>query len=314
MNVLHPPAVPIAAVERDTGLSKDTLRVWERRYGFPTPLRDENGERLYPYEQVERLRLLRRLTDQGLRPAKIIHASREELSRLLEDCQSARPPKNDTQSAQRIADFIALIKLHRLHELRAALQQALIREGLRGFVGGLLEPLNRAVGDAWVQGELGISEEHLYTEQVQNVLRSAINSHAGVAPPGQRPRVLLTTVPDELHALGLLMAEAILVSEGACCTSLGTQTPIADIASAAIDHSFDIVALSYSGAFPLRQALDTLQDLRRRLPAGIAIWAGGEALNPQRVKIPGVQALAGLDELPAAIAAWRRAQQALHSS
>ena len=32
----------IAAVERDTGLSKDTLRVWERRYGFPSPGRDAN--------------------------------------------------------------------------------------------------------------------------------------------------------------------------------------------------------------------------------------------------------------------------------
>jgi hypothetical protein len=25
----------IAQVERDTGLSKDPLRMWERRYGFP---------------------------------------------------------------------------------------------------------------------------------------------------------------------------------------------------------------------------------------------------------------------------------------
>jgi DNA-binding transcriptional regulator YiaG len=40
--------LPIAAVERDTGLSKDTLRVWERRYGFPQPARDGAGERLYP--------------------------------------------------------------------------------------------------------------------------------------------------------------------------------------------------------------------------------------------------------------------------
>ena len=305
MNDPHAHAVPIAAVERDTGLSKDTLRVWERRYGFPTPLRDENGERLYPHEQVERLRLLRRLTDQGLRPAKIIHASGEELSRLLESCQSARPQKNGAQDDGRIAEFIALIKLHRLPELRAALQQTLIREGLRGFVGGLVEPLNRAVGDAWVQGELEITEEHLYTEQLQNVLRSAINTHAGVAPHGQRPRVLLTTVPDELHALGLLMAEAILVSEGASCTSLGTQTPIGDIAGAASEHRFDVVALSYSGAFPMRQALETLQDLRQRLPAGIAIWAGGEAVNPQRVRIPGVQAIGSLDELPTAVAAWR---------
>ena len=48
----------ISAVERDTGLSKDTLRVWERRYGFPNPVRDALGERLYPVEQVERLRLI----------------------------------------------------------------------------------------------------------------------------------------------------------------------------------------------------------------------------------------------------------------
>ena len=43
----------IAAVERETGLSKDTLRVWERRYAFPRPARDSNGERIYPPEQVD---------------------------------------------------------------------------------------------------------------------------------------------------------------------------------------------------------------------------------------------------------------------
>ncbi|TXG94449.1 MAG: MerR family transcriptional regulator, partial [Rhodocyclaceae bacterium] len=62
----------IAAVERDTGLAKDTLRVWERRYGFPTPARDANGERLYPSAQVERLRLIKRLMDQGFRPGKLV--------------------------------------------------------------------------------------------------------------------------------------------------------------------------------------------------------------------------------------------------
>jgi len=37
------PGFTIAAVERDTGLSKDTLRVWERRYLFPVPGRDAHG-------------------------------------------------------------------------------------------------------------------------------------------------------------------------------------------------------------------------------------------------------------------------------
>ena len=31
----EPPLLSIAAVERETGLGKDTLRAWERRYGFP---------------------------------------------------------------------------------------------------------------------------------------------------------------------------------------------------------------------------------------------------------------------------------------
>ena len=49
----------IANVERETGLSKDLLRMWERRYGFPAPARDANGDRIYPADQVEKLRLLK---------------------------------------------------------------------------------------------------------------------------------------------------------------------------------------------------------------------------------------------------------------
>ena len=62
----------IADVERDTGLSKDTLRVWERRYGFPTPTRDAQGERQYDNEQLLRLRHIRRLIDAGHRPGRVV--------------------------------------------------------------------------------------------------------------------------------------------------------------------------------------------------------------------------------------------------
>mgnify|MGYP003347622001 CR=1 FL=1 len=68
----EPLTVSIAAVERDTGIGKDTLRIWERRYGFPTPGRDGFGERSYPLEQVEKLRVIKRLLDQGHRPGRIV--------------------------------------------------------------------------------------------------------------------------------------------------------------------------------------------------------------------------------------------------
>ena len=70
-----PAMAGISAVERDTGISKDKLRIWERRYGFPTPLRDDNGERVYPLAQVQRLRMIKRLMDAGHRPGRVVVAS-----------------------------------------------------------------------------------------------------------------------------------------------------------------------------------------------------------------------------------------------
>ena len=72
----------ISAVERETGLSKDVLRMWERRYGFPEPTRDDNAERQYPPEQVAKLRIIKRLMDTGMRPGKLMERSLAELNTL----------------------------------------------------------------------------------------------------------------------------------------------------------------------------------------------------------------------------------------
>lgn len=294
-------ASSIAAVERDTGISKDTLRVWERRYGFPVPERDASGDRLYPADQVEKLRLIRRLIDQGKRPAKIIGASSEALLAMIEVANTSR------QAAAADTSMLQYVRLHRGAELAAALRQALLKQGLQRFAAETVAPLNEAIGEAWMRGEIDVPEEHLYTEQVQNVLRGAIGAHAGV---GTRPRVLLTTFPDEEHVLGLLMVEATLVAEGACCLSLGTRTPLPDLRTAAIDGGFDVVGLSFSAAYPSRQAIDDLLQLRMALPATIAIWAGGEAVKGKEKRLPGIRIVSSLADSVNALTEWRAAHLA----
>ena len=291
----------IAAVERDTGISKDTLRVWERRYGFPAPNRDSNGERIYPQDQVDKLRLIRRLLDLGQRPSKIISSSSSELSTLLESHRAATDSGASGSTEQELMQYV---KLHRSSELLTGLHQALMKQGLQRFVVETIAPLNQAIGEAWVRGEIDIPEEHLYTEQVQNILRSAIGANA--ASRGT-PRVLLTTFPDEYHILGLLMAEATLVPEGASCLSLGTRTPLADIQSAAVGGKFDIVGLSFSVAYPARQAIDGLLELREALPKHITIWAGGGALKDKQRRLPGIRVIAGLGDTLTALQEWRSA-------
>lgn len=289
----------ITAVERDTGLSKDVLRMWERRYGFPTPERDAHGERLYSPEQVERLRLIKRLLDQGHRPGRLMQASAEELAGLAPRRAALAP----TTTPQGLEYLLDLIKQHDFGGLQQQLSQLLAREGLVRFVQDIIAPLNERVGNAWMHGEIHIFEEHLYTEQITRQLRQVI---AQLPAPQPRPRILLTTPPEEQHGMGLLMAEALFTLEGAHCIALGTQTPLIDIQRAAQAQAIDIVALSFSAAFPNRQVLPLLTQLRQLLPAEVALWAGGSAVRRHQPPA-GVALLPSFTAALTALAAWRQA-------
>ncbi|MBL8397255.1 MAG: MerR family transcriptional regulator [Candidatus Accumulibacter sp.] len=287
----------IAAVERDTGLSKDVLRVWERRYGFPSPERDANGERCYPTEQVERLCLIKRLMDQGHRPGKLLGLPVDALNQLTPRRHAAR---ERTPAQADLAELLALLRQHDAVGYQRALQQRLARQGLQRFVQDTVAPLTELVGVAWEEGRFEVFEEHLFTELTKRLLRQAIST----LPAGRGPRLLLTSVPNEEHVLGLLMVEALFVLEGVECIPLGTQMPLHDIARAAAAHAADIVALSFSVAFPPRQIPGLLQQLRQTLPAGIELWAGGG--GTVRLSPPaGVRLLPGFADALDALAEWR---------
>jgi DNA-binding transcriptional MerR regulator/methylmalonyl-CoA mutase cobalamin-binding subunit len=296
----------IAAVERDTGLSKDTLRVWERRYGFPNPGRDQFGERVYPIEQVDKLRLLRRLMDAGHRPGKVIHLPVEDLQQLAaETTGAAVQPQSMGEALAEHEDlqrYMGLVKAHDGEGLRRALSQAQLRLGLERFVNEVVAPLTRTIGEAWARGYIEVFEEHMYTESLQVVLRGAIGT---IPQPARQPRVLLTTIPLEPHGLGLLMAEAILALDGCRCVSLGVQTPVWDIVLAATAHRADVVALSFTGVVNQNQVLDSLTELREKLPRSVELWVGGNCPILQRRPPMGIQVLNDLHAIHPAIRRWR---------
>lgn len=293
-------ALPISAVERETGLSKDVLRKWEVRYGFPLPERDAAGERLYPAEQVARLRLIKRLLDAGMRPSRVVSQPVNALHELIE----RRQPQCKRDAAEDFeTSFLAALREHDVPVLRQMLNRVLHREGLQTFVQDRIAGLINLVGEAWARGDLDIYEEHLFSEIVQGLLRGIIDNLN--AAQGQ-PRILLTTLPGEPHGLGLLMVATLASLEGAYCVSLGTQTPVQDICNATRVREMDIVALSFSSTFPARRVMPALAELRQRLPTAMEIWAGGEGAVRSVKPGEGVRLLASLADLPAAIVGWRQ--------
>ena len=69
----------IGAVAKLTGLSDHTIRVWERRYAAVVAERAANGRREYTVEHVEKLGLLKRLTDAGIAISRIAGDDIDEL-------------------------------------------------------------------------------------------------------------------------------------------------------------------------------------------------------------------------------------------
>lgn len=302
--------LPIAAVERQTGLPKDTLRVWEKRYGFPQPLRDGSGDRLYPAEQVQQLKLIRRLLDAGMRPGKVVGLDGDALQSLLGQRSVAGGDLSRTNDASYappavLAPLLEAIGAHDPHALRHALGRAQLRMGLAPFVTDLVAPLAAAVGEAWVQGRFEVFEEHLFTEVITGVLRNAI---ASLTPPSgaHAPKVLLTTLPQELHGLGLLMVEALLALESCNCVSLGTQTPVGDVALAAAAHKADVVALSFSNVHNGATVLASLRELRAQLPPATALWVGGSCTALYQSTLDGITPIRHLSGLQPLVVQWRQ--------
>lgn len=296
-----PEGLSIAAVERDTGLGKDTLRAWERRYGFPSPARDATGERLYPAEQVARLRVIKRMIDLGHRPGKLMKLSIEELSGYASPVAGGGQAVPGHAVSEHLLTYLDMCKVERAEELRRALAQAVLRSGLRAFVQDVAAPLVRASGEYWEHGRFTVVEEHLFSELLQSVLRSGINA-VPRDQSGARPRILLTTFPQEIHGLGLLMAEAIFTLEGAQCVSLGVQTPIDQVARAAAH--FDVVALSFSTNLHSNRVRDGLAQLAASVPRHVEIWCGGSSPALRRFSMEGVSPIT-LEQVAGRLAAWR---------
>ncbi len=296
----------IAAVERDTGLGKDTLRVWERRYGFPIPRRDANDERSYPMAQVEKLRAIKRLMDHGHRPGRIVALTLQELQHMSESLMGAPTPVGMGHAARKAeaAHYVGLLRSHDTEGLRQQLKQALANQGLKQFVAHVVAPLTAAVGDAWMRGELQVFEEHTYSTCISALLRQAID-HLTETSTLATPRVLLTTFPQEAHGLGLLMAESMLALQGARSVSLGTQTPVADIVKASQAHDIQVVALSFSVSMKPKHVVGGLSELRQLLPASVEIWVGGNNPALKRCAQSGLVVLGGLDHITAQVHRWR---------
>ena len=285
---------PMGAVTRRTGIGEHTLRAWERRFGFPKPVRLASGHRRFSGDQVQHLLLIAKALESGYRAGDIVPLPLPELELLLQS-SGVFGPTGATGSAEDVMllAFDACKRFDR-EALAALLHSEAAVLGLPRFLRERVAPLLDEVGDAWGRGEIEIRHEHFFSEVLEDELRSLrapLESATGGRP------VVIASLPNELHGLGLQIAALAIVTAGRSVRVLGPHLPVEEIVQAAKVLDAAAVGLSVSVFANPEETAREIEAVRERLPDEVALWIGGAGSTKLENLPSGVEKTASLDDL-----------------
>ncbi len=270
--------------ELDIGI--DTLRVWERRYGYPIPQRDYRGHRSYPPEQLEELRIIKKLQNLGLRPGKIFSMTPAQRKAELEK-------KSTSALADTTADIERLLAAHPA-ETRRILHRQMQQWPLERFIHDLALPLIQALDHGWVSNRISIAREHLISDILADLLNDRIRRNQ---PDKPLAHLLFLTINGERHKLGLYLSAVLFQNCGITCTVVHEDLPISELPDLVANLDADGIALSFSRHYTPARARQDLASLRQTLPDEIRIIAGGHSVLKKFI-LPGVTLCADLTRIP----------------
>jgi DNA-binding transcriptional MerR regulator/methylmalonyl-CoA mutase cobalamin-binding subunit len=285
---------PMGAVTRRTGIGEHTLRAWERRFGFPMPTRLASGHRRYSGEQVRHLLLIARALESGYRAGDIVPMSRTDLEELLRSAGVS----GDGQLVRNTEDVVSLAFDGCKRFDRGALASLLHGEaavlGVPRFLRERVAPLLDEVGEAWGRGDLEIRHEHFFSEVLEDELRR-LRAPLDFAARG-RP-VVVATLPNELHGLGLQIAALAMVAAGRAVRVLGPHLPVEEIVQAATALDAIAVGLSVSIFAEPDETVREIRAVRNGLPDDVALWIGGHGSSMLKHLPAGIEVAMTLDDL-----------------
>jgi len=264
----------ISLASRMTAIPAETLRIWERRYGYPKPARSPGGGRFYSDDDVEMLRLVARGLDAGYRPNELLGKSPAELASLLRAIRDASTPGAALPAGQEasIDNVLAPLLSDDVDGVRTAIRRGALALGPKGFVSDFAHPLVVRVGQLWADGRLDVRHEHFVSDCLETQLRVMLSAYE---ERERVPIVLLTTLPGEPHSLGLVMVALYLAIKGATPRLLGAKTPLDEIVRAARALRANVVGLTVTMASDLARAQEDVTLLSKALPKDVHLWIGG---------------------------------------
>ncbi len=292
---------PIGVAVNLTGLTEFVIRAWEKRYKAVTPERTSTNRRLYSDEDINKLKLLKMVTQNGYSIKNVAGLSLDELNGLLSEVPSSAGPVGHEGSFVLIEEceelfneFIEGIRNFDSKKVDAVLTRASMELTIPVMIRGLIVPVLIQVGNSWNNGEFRVSHEHFATEILRTFLGNMVESFQ---VSETAPVIVLTTPSGQIHEFGALIAALYSVAEGWKAYYLGPNLPAEEIAATAIKVNAKVLFLSIIYPYDDPKLSSELTRLDKYISDKIDIIAGGSAVNAYSGILKSINAGIAHDEI-----------------
>jgi methanogenic corrinoid protein MtbC1 len=262
-----------------SGISENSLRIWEKRYDAPIPERLPSGHRRYSKKQLIWLLKVAEAISMGFKTSKVLRSNEEELDFFV------RP-----QIAQKVQkefdEIIDHILYFRDEKILSLLKAAYKKQAAHSYCDNFLGPLLTLIGQMWADDKLNVRHEHYFSYILEKYLRS-------LRPKSENgnwvvKKILLCSLEQELHVLGLYMAELICKVNGVEMVFLGANTPVDDIVKTANSMAVDAVGMTMSLSSANIKTEKVIQEMKSQLPDSVKVVVGCKADRVNRSSKPDV--------------------------
>ncbi len=230
------PIFNLKAVLKETGLSADTLRAWERRYGLPNPQRTPGGHRLYSERDIALIKWLIARQNEGLSISRAVEMWREQAINgkdPLETMPGPRPtsfnlanqaiylPPETGLDALRAQWLAACLNFNET-TAEQTLNQAFSLYPVETVCTELLARGLTEIGMLWYENRASVQQEHFASGLAMRRLDALI---AASPAPGRPHTILVGCPPNEWHNFSGLLLTILLRRRGLNVIYLGSNVP-----------------------------------------------------------------------------------------
>ena len=276
MSISKTPTYNLKVVIKETGISADTLRAWERRYGLPAPKRSPGGHRLYSERDIEIVRWLRAKQREGLSISRAVDlwnelsaSGNEPLPAPVKQITSAHGANLDSVREQ----WLDACLMFNEDVAEQVLNQGFALYPLEAVCIEVLQKGLVEMGDMWYMDNVTIQQEHFASALAHRRLDALI---AATPPPTRPETILIGCAPKDQHTFTPLLLTLLLRRHGFKVVYLGANIPNQRYKDTLLSIRPHLVVLSAQ----LLQTANELRDTARHLTAsGAKVAYGGRIFN-----------------------------------